>query len=160
MEFFSVWKWEKKEIIFAAGVVSLIFVISVVQLKAGAMKTRDAQRKADVELVARALVRYQEDYRILPGSDNGSIVSCGREGIERCEWGEGQIVDQDNVVYLKKLPEDPKAGENRRYVYEVDRDRQSFKIYTALEYRRDSAYKKGLTVTCGVNIQCNWYVEN
>ena len=160
MEYFSVWEWKKQEIVFFAGVVLVILVISAVQLRTGAMKTRDAQRKADAELVTRALVRYLGDYRILPADDNGAIISCGREGMERCDWGEGEIVDGDKVVYLKKLPVDPKVSEGRRYVYEADDKRQTFKIFVALEYRRDPAYKKGLTQACGSNIQCNWYAGN
>ncbi|KKW29938.1 MAG: hypothetical protein UY74_C0059G0001, partial [Candidatus Kaiserbacteria bacterium GW2011_GWC2_52_8b] len=50
MEYFSVWEWKKQEIVFFAGVVLVILVISAVQLRTGAMKTRDAQRKADAEL--------------------------------------------------------------------------------------------------------------
>ncbi len=124
------------------------------------MKTRDAQRKADVELVGRAVDAYYDDYEVYPASSVlGEIISCGRSGSEACEWGEGKIVDLDEVMYLSKLPIDPFAYKGYKYVYEVPESRQSYRIYIALEYKSDPAYKIDLTAKCGEKIQCNWYVE-
>lgn len=161
MEKFSIFEWKKGELAFFLGVVAVILGISFFQLKTGAMKTRDAQRKADVELVARALVRYRGDYGVVPpASDSGKIASCGREGKEVCEWDSGEIVDADNVTYLKKLPQEPLSSEGRKYMYVPGEDKTDFRIYVALEYKRDPAWKNNLTVQCGQNVECNWYVEN
>src|SRR3990167_11331245 len=94
--------------IFVSTVLVVIFGVSFFQLKIGQMKTRDAQRKADVELVSRALNAYYQDYETLPAATaDGKIVSCGDHGSEICEWGHSDIVDTDNVAYLKKIPQDP-----------------------------------------------------
>ena len=68
------------------------------------MKTRDAQRRADVELVGRALQAYWADHKIFPPAQNARIVACGQDGAEVCEWDMGPILDSEGVVYLKKFP--------------------------------------------------------
>lgn len=161
MDTFSILKWEKKEAVFVVGVLVVLFGISFAQLKIGEMKTRDAQRKADVELVGRALDAYKKDFEVLPAAtEDGKIVACGRDGMEICEWGGGPLIDAEEVVYLRKLPTEPAAYKEWKYVYTVSPDRKRYRIYIALEYKRDAAYKKGLTVACGSDVQCSWYVEN
>lgn len=153
--------WKKSEIALAAAVVVIISGISGFQLRIGQMKTRDAQRKADAELVGRALEAIFSDHGILPieATGSGQIVACGRQGLDACIWGEGKIVDEDNVVYLEKLPIDPLSDQGRKYIYRVNPERNHYQIFVALENQRDSARKKGLTAECGTGIQCNWYVE-
>lgn len=151
---YSFFSWEKKEIAMAMSVVFLIFGISFFQLRIGQMKTRDAQRKADVELVARALRAYGEDHKSLPeATESGKILSCGKNGAFACDWGEGKVVDEENVVYMEKLPQDPFSFKGWRYVYDQNR------IYVSLENSRDKGIRHGLTRQCGDGLQCNWYVE-
>src|SRR3989344_2155245 len=160
MDRFSVLTWKKQEVVFVAIVLAATGGISFYQIKIGEMKTRDAQRKADAELVNRALRRYFDDYQVYPPEATGSgrILSCGFQGSEACEWGSGPLVDYYGVAYLAKLPRDPRGDEGYKYVYRVDRDRQHFRVSVALEYRRDAAYKQ-LTEECGGRVQCSWYVQ-
>lgn len=133
----------------------MILGISIFQLRIGQMKTRDAQRKADVELVARALKAYKDDHKLLPmeATGSGKIKSCGKNGEFVCEWGEGKLVDEQNVVYMNKLPIDPFAYKGWTYIYDGK------KIYVALENNNDKGIRKGLTTWCGNGVQCNWYAE-
>ncbi|HJZ05132.1 hypothetical protein A2634_03590 [Candidatus Amesbacteria bacterium RIFCSPHIGHO2_01_FULL_48_32] len=157
---FDILDWKRREIVFVGVVLTIVLGVSVFQLKIGEMKTRDAQRKADVELVARAMERYYADYGQYPIGSEGKIVSCGDRGLATCEWGEGSMVDGDNVVYLKKLPVDPLAFRGWEYTYETGGEGQKFRIYVGLEYGRDPGAKTGLTKECGVGIQCKWYVSD
>lgn len=142
---FSVFKWDKKELVFVILVVFVIFVLFAFQLKTGEMKTRDARRKDDVEQVGRSLNAYASDH-------NGIYPDA--------VWGtkKTNIEDNDGVVYMKSLPKDPTSG--RDYIYIVTSDKHSFKIYVALEYASDPGIRKGLTIECGNKVQCNWYVTN
>jgi len=144
---FSILAWKKSEIGFVVGVLVVIVAVSGIQLKLGQMKTRDAQRKADVELVGRALTVYLEDHRILPMADAGRVVGCGYLGGEACEWDGGPMIDNEGVVYLKKMPIDPFNYRGWKYVYEVSPDGQKFKVSAALE-------------NCRSGVQCNWYAGN
>ncbi len=153
MDTFSVFDWKKSEAVFVMVVLAVILTISGIQLKIGQMKTRDAQRKADVELVGRALAVYLEDHQVLPLAGAGRIVACGYLGGEVCEWGGGPIIDGEGVTYLKKLAVDPFASTRGwKYVYSVNQERTKYKLCVSLEYKADKQYKK--------DIQCNWYVEN
>lgn len=143
------------------GAVVLVVAISANQLVTGQQKARDAQRRADVELVGRAMEAYFGDFQIYPeATESGQIVSCGDRGADVCRWGNDMIVDHDNVVYLKNLPGDPWASLGRQYKYVTDEYRSKFRIYTALEYEGDPVVKHDLTEVCGNNVQCNWYVES
>jgi hypothetical protein len=158
---FSLWNWNVSKLLFTGGVILVIFLVSLFQLRIGEMKTRDAQRKADARLVYDALGSFYNDFHYYPAStDDGKIIQCKEQGLETCEWGEGPIVDAKNVSYLNKIPRDPKTNQGSKYVYEVSPDRKSARIYATLEYKRDPEIKNHLTKECGLNVQCNWYVGN
>ena len=155
----AILEWRKGEKIFVGGVVAAIMIVSAGQLATSQAKTRDAQRKSDVELVARGLTSYYNDYKTYPpGTSDGKIVACGSRGLEVCEWGEGTLVDEKDVAYVKKLPKDPYWERGRTYIYDVRPDRRDYRIYVALEYKRDAQWKPDLTIGCGSHVQCNWYV--
>ncbi len=151
----------KSEIVFVVTVILIVFGLSWFQLKDGERKTRDVQRKADVELVARKLAVFYSDHNYYPpASPSGEIVSCGLGATLPCKWGEDPIVDSEGVSYLSKLPNDPFAGDGRKYIYTAASTPGKVRIYIALERKQDKDIKKDLTVECGNHVQCNWYVED
>lgn len=149
-------EWKKPELFFVMGTILVIFVISFVQLRESQMKTRDAQRKADVGLIGRALNQYLADHEVLPEEQNGMIVGCGDMGISICRPGE-QIQDDKGIVYLKSVPQDPLDYKGYRYIYERDLNGRNFRLYIALEFKRDPERRIDLTMMCGTGVQCNWY---
>jgi len=154
-------EWKKRELVFVLLVLLGVFGISFWQLKIGEMKTRDLQRRTDVDLVSRALRQYKNDAGVYPSEATGSgkILACGDKGKARCEWNEGPMTGPDNTIYLNKIPADPWSEKGRVYVYETDQKREHFRLYTALENRYDQIAKPGLTKECGIHVQCNWYAE-
>jgi hypothetical protein len=158
---FSLFDWKKSEVTFVILVLLGIFGISFYQLKIGEMKTRDLQRRSDVDLVSRAVRKYRSDNGVFPleATGSGKIYACGDKGEGVCEWNGGPLVGPDNTVYLNKLPGDPWDSRGRTYVYETDQKREHFRVYAGLENRRDPVIKPGLTRECGVRVQCNWYAE-
>lgn len=155
---FSPFSWKKKEIIFTVVVLLSVLVISQIQLRVGKMKARDAQRKADAELVSRALNRYHQVNEIYPPASDGQIVLCGDILDLVCVWGQDGLRDEEGVSYLGLLPIDPLSDTGRTYVYEVSPDLKNYRIYVSLEYRQDPAWKANLTTECSSGLQCNWYV--
>lgn len=160
METFNLFDWKKNELIFVTLILLGIFGVSFYQIKIGEMKTRDFQRKTDVELIERALRRYKtlEGVYPLEATGTGKIYACGDKGEGVCEWNGGPMKGPDNTVYMNKIPGDPWEDRGRSYVYEVDEKRQTFRLYAALENKRDKVIKPNLTTTCGIRVQCNWYV--
>lgn len=150
---FNILDWKKGEVFFVAGVLVVMLGVSVVQVRIGEAKTRDAQRKADANLMARAINNYYNDHKSYIPSKDGKMVACGFEGGEVCEWGGGPIIDADGVVYLKNIPVEPFSDKGWKYVYESDG--KSFRIYARLEREK----KYDLTIGCGSRVQCNWYAD-
>lgn len=161
MDGFSLLDWKKSEIVVVGFTVTVIFGLSFYQVKLGEMKTRDAQRKADAEMVGRGIRQFRDDYGVVPemATAEGKIKSCGDEGALVCEWGSGRLTDAEGVTYVNLIPSDPMTFKGRTYVYWTASDRQTFKIYAGLENPADKDIKHDLTVRCGDNVQCNWYVQ-
>lgn len=132
-----------------AAVLVLLFGISSFQLRLGQQKTRDAQRKADLELVGRSLDAFLSDHKILPpANSDGKIVACGDLGDKACDWDSGPLLDAQGVIYITKLPIDPFSKRGWKYTYSASENRLNYKLCTSLEYHADSS------------VQCNWYVAN
>jgi hypothetical protein len=158
---FSLFEFRRTELTVLLGVVALVGTLSVFQIKIGEMKTRDTQRKDDVSQLLRRIQKYQDDHKVLPkGDSQGRILACGSSFAEPCEWGNSTIIDEIGVVYVTGLPKDPRSYEGRTYRYEVFPEGLRFRIYTALEDLSDRERRKNLTLECGMNVQCNWYVGN
>jgi hypothetical protein len=155
---FSILNWEKNEFLFVLIVVLVALGVSLTQLSWGAIKTRDAQRKADLDLIVKSLELYYDQHDMFPVGKDGKIMSCGK-GRGVCMWGEDKIVDDEGVVYLEKLPTDPFSGKGWTYWYEPSNNLQGFRLYSGLENKRDPEMKQDLTNECGITIQCRWYVE-
>lgn len=158
---FSFFSWKKTELLAVTLVISLIVGVSYFQLRIGEMKTRDAQRKADTELIGRALEAFYLDHQIYPrATEDGKIISCGKDGAEACGWGNRSVmVDEDNVAYLKDIPAEPQSYKGKKYVYIVNESRDEFELYAALEYSRDPNWKANLGKDCG-GTQCSWVVTD
>ena len=157
------WIWRRNESVFIICVVTVILGVSLVQLKIGELKTRDVRRKADIDVVGRAMDYYLREVGHLPkATPEGKIIACGDEGLNVCEWGEENMTirDVDGLEFLKSVPQDPQTHLGKKYVYEVDESLKKFKLYAALEYVRDPVVVDHLTVGCGTGVQCNWYVHN
>ncbi|MBI2051957.1 prepilin-type N-terminal cleavage/methylation domain-containing protein [Candidatus Roizmanbacteria bacterium] len=85
-------------------------------------KGRDAQRKADLGNIQKALEMYYEDNRAYPTSlaFGGQLCYPGQNGCS-------------TKIYMQKLPNDPKPGIN--YVYKIDPDGGGvyYQLYACLE---------------------------
>ena len=149
MDGFSILAWKKSEIIVVGVTVAVIFGLAFYQVKLGEMKTRDAQRKADAEMVGRGIRQFRDDYVIVPemATAEGKIKSCGSEGAEVCEWGSSSLTDEEGVTYVNLVPRDPLGSKGRSYVYWASPDRKTFRIYAGLENPADKDSKHDLTRT-------------
>lgn len=159
---FDIVGFGKSEVAFIAGLLVLVGGVSFGQLRLGEVKTRDVQRKADLNLVSKAIVDYLGDHKTFPAAtEMGEIVACGANAKDPCLWGgEKEMTDSDGVVYLRNMPVDPQAHAGRRYVYKVDAVKGKYRLYAALENSRDVEIQKNLTTECGERVQCNWYAGN
>ncbi len=126
------------ELLVVMVILGILATVGFGQYKTSQIKARDAQRKGDLDNIARALEMYYNDHESYPTSNNGLMQADidGDDTVEPISWG-SQFSTAD-VIYMKTLPEDPVSDYD--YCYESDADGTMFKIYAKLENINDSDY--------------------
>jgi len=69
-------------------------------------KSRDAQRKSDLNQLTRALELYYNDFGRYPEDDGGLIDPDGSGGDSPINWGETFDDPEGNQIYMGNLPLD------------------------------------------------------
>lgn len=170
-----------KEIEITLVLLAVIAVFLIINLKVALRRSRDAQRRADINAISDALGRYQKDFGFFPPSTgDGKILGCKNDNfgpipgeikdsekkdyfynmLKGCEWGKDSFSDLNNnnyEAYLKTIPVDPKGG--RGYSYKYISNTNLFQLYAYLEGEIvENGYRQGIVdrkLQCGVNI-CNF----
>lgn len=107
----------------------LIYIFTGWRLQIG--KARDADRSADLDTWAKALIVYQEDHGCYPEETD---MACGSTFL---------------APYLSEVPCDPVSNQDYRYVY-TKVDCNTFYIYTKFENLSDDKIAQvGCTGGCG-----------
>ncbi|MBN1168793.1 hypothetical protein JXA63_02785 [Candidatus Woesebacteria bacterium] len=178
MKFFT-----KSEIKIVAGVLMFLFLISSYNFRLALRRARDAQRKADLGEIEKALLSYHRDFGYFPPSnEDGEIVACfdgdikdlvvpkdvnGNTDIKAyfkqfrgCEWGNDglrDVTEPEYPAYSDRLPGDPSIMDGFSYKYISNFTR--FQLYAHLEGKdSEDEYKKEIELRdldCGVSV-CNF----
>jgi len=132
------------ELLVVMAILGILATVGFGQYRTSQKKARDAQRKADLGNIARALQMHCNDSQNYPLSedDNGGRISVDDVPLT---WGEDSfsiVQGEQEIIYMKKLPEDPVSNFDYCYLSPTGSD---FKIYAKLENERDSDYG---TYTC------------
>jgi general secretion pathway protein G len=93
------------EVLVVLTIISIVAVImiTVVDPVAQLQKSRDVRRKSDLDQVKKALLLYYNDHQQYP--DAGEV-----------SWGD---IFEDEIVYMKRLPQDPSGSPEYSYVPDV-----------------------------------------
>lgn len=140
--------------------IELLIVISIIAVLAAMLftnfsgareRTRDLQRKSDLDQLKKALRLYYNDYQRYPVDDgSGRIQGCGADQANPsvCAWGSTFSAGAGPTIYMNQLPADPVATTSYTYT-RIDDDQ--FTIQATLENLSDDAASKS-QVKCGVNL--------
>ncbi len=123
------------ELLVTIAILGILATVGWGQYRTSQEKARDAQRKADLDNIARALEMYYNDLQRYPSS----LI-----------WGFPLEHDlgSEIIVYMKKVPEDPSSDQD--YCYQTDLGGSYFKLYAKLENEKDSDYYEELYSCNGV----------
>ena len=133
------------ELLVVMAILGLLASITYGQFRTSQKKGRDAQRKTDLENIARALEIYYNDFQKYPESTNCAGEQVGKIVVEKncpslriLNWGESFQVSSGSrtFIYMKKLPADPLPTQS--YCYEQVPD--GFRLYAKLENKKDPQY--------------------
>lgn len=152
------------------------------------IKARDAQRKSDLEQIAKSLELYYNDRGYYPIDDGDGHIQlaysdgAGGTTYETLSWGDKfNDPNQEATIYMAKLPLDPYEG--RRYYYRAlhrtfvggsqtydthavnpDNEAEAYRLYGFLENTADSRVVEGgiddTNCSVGTPVLCNFYITS
>ena len=140
------------ELLVTITIIGILSSIGLGSFSSAQMKARDSERKAHLKQLKDSFEAYYNDHGQYPAV--GAI-----------SWGHPFTnPDNEDTVYMVKLPEDPAQG--LTYNYLPAADFKSFQIYARLENTRDIDVHKNASnepqvfnVTCDTK-QCNYGISS
>ncbi len=144
----------------------LLFLAILINMNGALRKSRDAQRRSDIQSIADSLVAFHEDFGFFPQAYEGKIVACdgklndtGVPVFSPCDWLYDSLRDSFDLSYppyMERIPTDPQHNDGARYYYISNGSR--FQIYGAYESDSEPEYKAAVVarnLPCGDQI-CNF----
>ena len=115
------------EIIIVLVVIGVLSLVTYKQFSTAQAKSRDVQRKSDLNEFASIIRNYYADYKNLPS-----------EKLINGVWGNSFI--DSGYVYADSVPKE-KYGD-KEYCYQIGEDGKTFKLFAQLENKNDPDCKK------------------
>jgi general secretion pathway protein G len=131
------------ELLVVISIIGVLASLVLVNFNAARERTRDVQRKSDLNEIKKALRMYYNDNSVYPAA--GLLV-----------WGEA--FQSGTMVYMKILPSDPVAEGS--YNYQLVAPGQDFCLWASLENKSDGdiAKSKSRCSACAVGNLATDYV--
>lgn len=131
------------ELLVVISIIGILMAVSLFGLQGARQSSRDAKRKADLELVRSGIELYKADCNAYPSSLSSPLV--GDDSTTACS---------SSNTYIQEVPSDPNDP-TRTYLY--NSNGTTYSICASLE-------QGGSTVTCGglsnCGETCNYKVTN
>lgn len=143
------------------AIIGILSVIGIGSFTQATVKSKDTQRKNDLNQIAKALEVYYNDVGSYPAAsavvgEEGKILcsvtatSTTCNPASACTTRFAYCFTGKTSVYLSKLPED--SSSLQKYYYKPDSSLSSFALYAALENTED----KDIVVISGTTDKTNW----
>lgn len=122
------------ELLVVISIIGVLAALVLVNFNAARERTRDVQRKSDLDQTKKALRMYYNDNNLYPETGASSTIkACGNPVTTVFDWGEEFVCS--GMTYIKILPEDPAEGQT--YSYQQEANGQDFRLYATLENKSD-----------------------
>ena len=116
------------ELLVVISIISILTIVSVSSYRTAQIKARDAERKAELVEVSKALMLYYNDVGKFPDHFDFGNVTVG-------------FVGGDGTIYMRETPLDPKNEDSYKFVYKYSTDQKKFALFANLENKEDSQCK-------------------
>ncbi len=116
------------ELLVVISIIGILTIVSVSSFRNAQIKAHDSQRKSDLDAVSKSLMMYYNDKGVFPESFTFGDETTG-------------FVGDNDIIYMRKTPLDPKNDDGYVYVYKVSDDFKEFNLFTNLENKSDSQCK-------------------
>lgn len=134
------------ELLVVISIIGVLVAVSIFGLSGARESSRDARRKADLELIKAGLELYRADCNNYPNTLTSGANLAGSGTPSGCAVSN---------IYISGVPEDPISA-SRAYVYRVVGS--GYELCAALEQGSGSVTCGG-TSSCG-SVPCNYKVTN
>jgi prepilin-type N-terminal cleavage/methylation domain-containing protein len=155
------------ELVLVMAIVGILAVVGIGSYTQATMKSRDIQRKNDLNQISKAIESFNNDLGRYPQSEvvgGYSVMTCPQADSTEVACGTriyGYIRDA-LAVYMENVPVDPNTA--KRYVYIAGDDNSTYSLLAALENTEDRDVvvdAEGNTTdwgeSCGV-VNCNYKI--
>ena len=105
-------------------------MISASSYRTAQNKARDTERKANLDALSKSLMLYYNDTGSFPDLTDTQLFG-----------NENGFRGADNIIYMRKTPQDPKNSGNYVYKYQPSDDFKQFALFANLENKNDSQCK-------------------
>jgi general secretion pathway protein G len=131
------------ELLIVIALMAIMATVALSSFTKSQKKGRDARRKQDLSEIRKALELYYQDNNEYPDDLDSPLKHLTTE----------------NVVYMVKVPTDPKSSYS--YIYRMVDDGQGFILHAFLEYENDPDRNciVGSGESCGAK-PCNYVVTS
>lgn len=129
------------ELILVMAIISILSVIGITSFVQATVKSRDTQRKNDIEQIVRAIESFNNDVGRYPASDNNGWMTCpgfvSGQVVEGSCFGQiSAYIKGNTAVYMQTVPTDPTS--TQKYIYIPTADFSGFALYATLENTQDN----------------------
>ncbi|AKM83452.1 hypothetical protein A2422_01095 [Candidatus Woesebacteria bacterium RIFOXYC1_FULL_31_51] len=135
------------ELLVVISIIGILVAVSVFGLAGARESSRDARRKADLELIRSGLELYEADCNAYPAT--AKIVSGSA-----LKGSPPPTICSASNTYISAVPADPITGRSYRYATTAS----GYEICASLEQSGLSAITCGGSSNCGTS--CNYKVTN
>lgn len=134
------------ELLVVVSIIGILLALSVFGLQGARKSSRDATRKADLELIRSGLEIYKADCNLYPDALGASLV--GDDSSTSCAA---------TNTYISRVPTDP-LSPTSSYVYSPNLTSSAYALCTTLENEPSPAHD---VTDCGsCTTTCNYKVTN
>lgn len=125
------------ELILVMAIIGILAVIGIGSYTQATMKSKDTQRKNDLNQIAKAIESFNNDVGRYPKINVAGDMTCPNAvGTEvSCNSVIYAYIGDAKSTYMSDVPDDPDGS--REYVYLPDASFGSFALYAALENNQD-----------------------
>lgn len=126
------------ELLVVIAIISILTIITVSQFQTARKRGNDAQRKADLNNVSKALLMYYADYGKFPPATAGGLLTYG-PAASPANWG-SEFHDETvptPYTYMKVLPKENYHPTDYPYCYKTSLDNKKFALFAQLENTED-----------------------
>jgi type IV pilus assembly protein PilA len=143
------------ELLVVIAIIGILSAIGINNFMTARIKAVDAQKKSDLQTIAKSLEAYANDHQSYPSSDTNGKIICQTGNIV-CDWN--TTFTDGTTTYTNKIPSDPNG-----YAYVYSSTGKNYTLYAHLNNGDDPQINSSVVaqnLACGTAVICNYKITS